>query len=334
MSFFSIIVPVYNVEDYLEECVNSVRNQTYQDIEIILVDDGSPDRCPEICDNFAKEDERIQVIHKKNEGLSSARNIGLEMASGEYILFLDSDDYWNEKNALNKLYNEILKLNFSADAVIYQAILEYPGKILKIDREGREFPDDFNALSPEEEISEMLKRDLIPGGSWIMALKRSFLMNNSLYFQKGIKSEDTEWMFRLLNCRPKFQFSNIRFYVYRKNRAGSITNTISYGHLIQYIKIVDESRKIKFLNERIKNEILSYAAYHLKIIMGLSGQLNDKSQTKDIRGKIKKLKLLFEYDLHPKARKVKKLVNIIGFNNACKVLSGYLKIRDIWRQQK
>ena len=99
--FFSVIIPIYNVEDYLEQCVNSVLNQTYKDLEIILVNDGSKDKCPEMCDDFAKKDERILVLHKKNGGLSSARNFGMDHASGKYILFLDSDDYWSEKEALN-----------------------------------------------------------------------------------------------------------------------------------------------------------------------------------------------------------------------------------------
>ncbi len=329
---FSIIIPVYNVETYLEECVHSVQNQTYKDIEIILVDDGSPDSCPQICDDLAKRDERIRVIHKKNEGLSSARNVGLENALGEYILFLDSDDYWNENNALAQLYSEILKSDFSIDALMYQTILEYPGKKQVVDREGRELPDTFNILSNENKIAEMIKRDLIPGAAWAMALKREFLLNNQLYFQKGIKSEDTEWMFRVLSCNPKFHSTSILLYVYRKDRYGSITNTIDYNHLIQYITIIDECRNIKFFNEEIKQEILSYAAYHLTIIMGLSGQLKDKEESKIIREKSKKLKSLFLYNLHPKTQKVKKVVKIVGFNNACRFLSVYLKIRTIWRK--
>lgn len=89
----SVIVPVYNVEKYLERCVNSIINQTYQNLEIILVDDGSPDNCGAICDEYAKKDSRIKVIHKENGGLSSARNAGLDIATGEYITFVDSDDY-------------------------------------------------------------------------------------------------------------------------------------------------------------------------------------------------------------------------------------------------
>lgn len=100
----SVVIPVYRVERYLEKCLDSVLNQTFKDLEIILVDDGSPDRCPEICDEYAKCDERIKVIHKNNGGLSSARNAGIEKASGEWISFIDSDDYI-ANDMLENLFN-------------------------------------------------------------------------------------------------------------------------------------------------------------------------------------------------------------------------------------
>ena len=89
----SVIVPIYNVEKYLTKCIESIINQTYKNLEIILVDDGSPDKSPIICDEYAKKDNRIKVIHKKNGGLSDARNYGMSLATGEYISFIDSDDY-------------------------------------------------------------------------------------------------------------------------------------------------------------------------------------------------------------------------------------------------
>ena len=93
---FSIIVPVYNVEKYLDKCISSILNQTYKNLEIILVDDGSTDLCPQLCDKYAEIDRRIQVIHKKNGGLSSARNAGIDIATGDFIMFVDSDDYISE----------------------------------------------------------------------------------------------------------------------------------------------------------------------------------------------------------------------------------------------
>ena len=102
MSKVSVIVPVYNAERYLGRCVESILNQTYTNIEIILIDDGSPDKCPVICDSFAKEDQRIIVIHKKNGGVSSARNAGMRVAKGEYITFIDGDD-WVDSNYVSYL---------------------------------------------------------------------------------------------------------------------------------------------------------------------------------------------------------------------------------------
>ena len=91
----SVIVPVYNVEQYLKTCVDSVLNQSYKNWELILVDDGSPDNCPQICDIYVAKDDRVKVIHKENGGASSARNAALDIATGEYITFLDSDDFWH-----------------------------------------------------------------------------------------------------------------------------------------------------------------------------------------------------------------------------------------------
>ena len=92
-SLISVIVPIYNVEKYLDKCVDSIINQTYKNLEIILVDDGSPDNCPKMCDDYAKKDSRIKVVHKENGGLSDARNAGMKVATGEYVSFIDSDDW-------------------------------------------------------------------------------------------------------------------------------------------------------------------------------------------------------------------------------------------------
>ena len=100
---FSVIIPVFRVENYLRQCVDSVLNQTFNNFEIILVDDGSPDNSPAICDEYVQKDKRVHVIHKINGGLSSARNAGLTVAQGEYVLFLDSDDWWDDLEALAKI---------------------------------------------------------------------------------------------------------------------------------------------------------------------------------------------------------------------------------------
>lgn len=114
----SVIIPIYNVERYLERCLQSVINQTFKDIEIILVDDGSPDKCPHICDKYAEKDNRIKVIHKQNGGLSSARNAGLNHAKGEYVTFIDSDDFVHP-NMIERLYRETKTVKYD---IVYGAV--------------------------------------------------------------------------------------------------------------------------------------------------------------------------------------------------------------------
>ena len=118
----SVIIPVYNCEKYLTQCIESVLNQTFQDFELILVDDGSHDSSPDICDNFRQKDERIQVIHKPNGGVSSARNEGIKVARGEYITFVDSDDYIEEE-MMEYLYGQAQE--HLADIVVSGLLMEY-----------------------------------------------------------------------------------------------------------------------------------------------------------------------------------------------------------------
>ena len=106
---FSVVIPVYKVEEYLDECVQSVLSQTYTDLEAVLVDDGSPDRCGRMCDDWAKKDHRVHVIHQQNGGLSAARNTGIRNATGDYILFLDSDDWWENDTVLASVAEQLIR---------------------------------------------------------------------------------------------------------------------------------------------------------------------------------------------------------------------------------
>ncbi|MDY2590818.1 MAG: glycosyltransferase, partial [Agathobacter sp.] len=134
----SVIVPVYKVEEYLDECVKSIISQSYSNLEIILVDDGSPDKCPELCDLWTTKDNRIKVVHKCNGGLSSARNAGLDIACGDYISFVDSDDYIAPDMIAN-LYNCIIENKTDISACKIYSITN--NNILVYDKIGNEIKD-------------------------------------------------------------------------------------------------------------------------------------------------------------------------------------------------
>lgn len=324
--FFSIIIPIYNVEKYLEECIQSVICQSFSSFEVILVDDGSLDKCPQICDKYAKTNKNITVIHKNNGGLSSARNAGLRVANGDYVVFLDSDDYWNDFNALNNLKKELD--NCQAEILVFNCYLKYPdGRILE-DRTDRKYPNNINELSNVEQQEESIKNEILPGSAWIMAIKKNFLLSNKLFFKEGIRSEDTEWMFRVLDCLPRFLYSKYRFYVYRKNRIGSITNTVDKKHIEQYLDIISDYCDANHDESSGQKNIISYVAYHYLIVLSLIGCHLKGEEKKELKLKAEKYKYLLNHQLNAKVIKANKIFKCFGFNALVFLLGIYLKKRD------
>lgn len=207
----SVIVPVYNVEKYLSRCVNSILEQTYSDFEILLVDDGSPDSCGKICDNFARTDARIKAFHKENGGLSDARNYGIEHSNGEFLMFVDSDDYIHAEN-LETLYRLITEND--ADLAVCSAMDVFEGKEVSQVREIKEF-----VLSQTESYKYMLRGDGLP--SACNKLYRRETVGN-IRFPVGKLYEDGFFTPQILkNVRKTAVTSKPMYYYFR--RADSIT---------------------------------------------------------------------------------------------------------------
>ena len=182
----SVIIPVYNVEEYLNQCVESVLAQTYKNYEIILVDDGSVDASPKICDEYAKQFENISVFHKENGGASSARNVGIKNASGKYIFFLDSDD-WIENNTFELLINSAV--SEKADLVFCEA--------QAVDDNGNEFSSNNYGYDSEyptqnafDTMQQMIEKKEFHVAIWMLLLERDIFINNNLEFCEGIMYED------------------------------------------------------------------------------------------------------------------------------------------------
>lgn len=212
---FSIIVPVYKVEDYLDKCVNSLVHQSYDDIEIILVDDGSPDLCPEKCDKWAEIDKRIKVVHKKNGGLSDARNQGLNNANGEYVLFVDSDDYI-EENTCEELYKFVEK---KVDIIAIDAVSnKFTRKLIHLEKE------DTTIYSGQAFIKKMAREGSMPMAAWLYIYKRKFLIDNELCFKVGILHEDEQFTPRAVLKADSIVNSGLKAYHYII-RDNSITTT-------------------------------------------------------------------------------------------------------------
>lgn len=203
----SIIVPVYKVEKELDRCVYSLLNQTYKNIEIILVDDGSPDNCPKMCDEYAEKDHRVRVIHKNNGGLSSARNIGLLNATGDFILYVDSDDYI-ELDTCERF------LKYADDEVDFVVGV---GKLVKKDTQHMLKHSNIipgKKYSAREFAINSIKKAEWHAAAWLNFYNRNYLLRNKLFYKEGILYEDTYMLPDLYLSASYIVYMDYPFYNY------------------------------------------------------------------------------------------------------------------------
>lgn len=219
---FSVIVPIYNVEQYLSQCIESVLKQTYTNFELILVDDGSSDRCPQICDNYAQIDNRIMVIHKPNGGLPAARNAGIRAATGEYIIHLDGDDFWDTK-FLSVVYPLIEKEK--KDIYLGNSRYDYYGDECK--KAVLYSLDDVNNHSYSDILHHFFYgMNCIPTAAWHNIYKTDFIKDNNFYFDETLTwSEDADNFYRVFFATKSIGFFDYTFYYYRKNNLNAMTKT-------------------------------------------------------------------------------------------------------------
>lgn len=243
----SVIVPVYNVEPYLDQCVESIVNQTYKNLEIILVDDGSPDNCPAMCDKWAEIDSRIIVIHKENGGLSDARNAGLRIASGEYIGFVDSDD-WVANDFFEKLYEpcKVYGCEISACDVEFTESRDV--------HTNKTEAAEYRIGSPEDALYDLIRGVGYRAVVW-NKLYASHLLSNET-FPVGKYHEDEFFTYRIISKAKVLSYTHISMYNYFQNSDG-IMRSLSDKHvdaLEAYIARL-EFFKVHFPNIYIKDKI-------------------------------------------------------------------------------
>lgn len=265
----SVIVPIYRIEDYLPQCIDSLLNQSFSEFELILVDDGSPDNCPKICDDYAKVDQRVKVIHKKNGGLLSARKAGLKAARGKYIAFVDGDD-WVDKFYLDILY-KLAEANDS-DLVVSGHFREFDGKIETIK------PKSAGTYNHQELLTQILPNAIYNGKFcehgvstyvWNKLYKKS-LLGKILYDVPNdiIMGEDAAITYAYLSISKRLTISRIPLYYYRQ-RHDSIVKSIEnpqmeyyrLGLLMSYLntalsQVLDEKNLRKQITYYLYSQIL------------------------------------------------------------------------------
>ncbi len=259
----SVIVPIYNVEKYLEKCINSLLSQTLEDIQIILVNDGSKDNSGNIAKEYEKNNkDRVIYVEKENGGLSDARNYGLKYATGDFIAFLDSDDYI-EKNAYEEMYNKAIEEN--ADYVECDFIWEFPNKI-RVDKQ-----------YPYKNKKDMLS--FVRVVAWNKLIKRQLITDNNLEFPKGLRYEDVEFTYKLIPFVNKFAYVDKPF-IHYVQREGSIANVQNErtAEIFTVLDNVIEFYKKNNIYEEYRNELeYNYARYLLCSSLKRMCKIKDKT---------------------------------------------------------
>lgn len=241
MPKISVIVPIYKVEAYLCRCIDSVLNQTFGDFECILVDDESPDNCPKICDEYAQKDERIKVIHKQNGGLSDARNKGLDIATGEYVFFLDSDD-WIHPKTLEITHRIITDENSDMLSFAFEKVKEYSSDFTEYD---------INNITPETFETEYVFDNMFNrfqryiGVEACKKLYKREIFEN-LRFTEGIIHEDDDIFFELVAHTKRISIIDTVLYFYYMSPSSIMREELSEK---EFVRFEIDMKNVRFINQ-------------------------------------------------------------------------------------
>ena len=282
----SIIVPVYNVEKYIERCIESIINQTYKNLEIILVDDGSIDKSINICKKYSKIDNRIVIIEQENKGVSSARNTGIKNSHGDFIGFVDPDDFI-EPNMYKILINNVLKYNCNVGVCGVRNIEDITGKLIE-----ETIQQEDKILNNEEFWKKLLNGKDMPSSVWNKIFKRDIIKD--IMFDENMKiGEDFKWIFEVFRRNKELLVYNTTEILYNwiKRQSSAIQGK-------KYNIDIEKSIELTYeIGEFIKNTYPEIYIYSIKcsIYANLQaiGHCKNKQDKKKIKKRINKLKLIF-----------------------------------------
>lgn len=312
----TIIIPIYNVEKYVEKCLDSVIKQSYKNIEIILINDGSTDLSGKICEKYAKIDKRIKYIDKKNEGVSKTRNLGIKMATGSFVIFVDADDYISEK-CVETLYQQIIYNN--ADISICGNVDLYEKKYKKSNRLTCK-----KIMSSREALKELLDEKYFTSVIWAKIYRRKII--NNIFFDNNLEiAEDLDFLYRTINAANTVSIDTNNVVYYYRIRENSATTDMYSESWKKEIKLCENI--IKDIEKKDNNRLKIYAIKrYIRInctcmIKILIYSPTDKKEYNMLKKNIKKYFWIFMTNNKIEIKKKIKLVLVMYFKNILKYIS-------------
>ena len=321
--FLSLVIPVYNAEKYLRDCFESIKKQEFEDYEVIIIDDGSKDRSGEICDEYAKMDNRVQVFHVENGGPSRARNIGFKKAQGEYIYCIDNDDYFLDTEYFQKIFES---LNNEPVEILLTGASYYreDKKCKEVDYQDMPpIPVD----KPYEIVEWMVKEKKYETSCWTKVINREFLINNEFFFDEDLLVEDLDWNLRFLQKLKTFNVLRSSSYIH-VYRTGSITSSKGeraykscldqvtvISHWADYYEKYDKSPKLR-------KSLLSFLNYQFFITLGRSATMQAEYR-RDIYARLKQVDFITKYAIEKKLKVLSLVYRVVGFNMTASLVEWY-----------
>ena len=319
--FFSVVVPVYNVENYLKECVDSILRQSFADFELILVDDGSRDGSGAICDAYAREDARVKVIHKENGGQSTARNAGVRAASGDYAVFLDSDDFIDTSDFFADLHNA---LKDGADVAVFRYYKYFsPQKKSDcgISLSGISFQ------SKGQLLAELVKRDAFFCSCWSKCTRLALLKENGIYFDENLRCEDMDWYYQVVSVAENFAVLDKPYINYRQ-RENSVTSAFNPKSIRDYVTTLEKwYARLEKTEDPLEREALlsSLAKLYCNLLISYA---RNAGKVRDMKKAIFAFKELLQYQMNPRTRLIGKFNKLFGLNLTCLALKVLDKVKS------
>ena len=299
---FSIIIPVYNVEKYLDACVESVLVQTFSDFEVLLIDDGATDSSGSLCDAWAAKDSRIRSIHQENQGLSGARNTGIREAKGDYLMFLDSDDWWAGPEVLSRVAARLEETRAEVLSFDYQKSFDGQLEAPYFSRE------DANAFT----LEYMMQEALWVNGACNKAVSRTLFAGDNLYFRPRVSSEDMDWTLRVAQHANRFDYLQQVVFIYRQRNA-------SLSHSVSEKRVADMVDNVRLCLELLKDVpekrqvLLPYVAYQYATVLYNCAALPSSRRT-DLISALKLLQWLLNESGNKKVKLLRTANRLLGFD--------------------
>jgi len=330
----SVIVPIYNIENYLDDCIISILNQSYYNFELILVDDGSTDHSAEICEKYRVEDQRIKVIHQNNQGLSAARNTGIHSADGQYLYFVDGDDYIHHETLSS--FMDVLEQSPDLDFIIGRMSYFTDGsEIMKVDIFNVNNDLLFHKSGQSAFVSIMENQKRFRMG--VRGLyKRQFILEKMLFFDLNNNSEDVDWTVRLFRYAKNVGSNNKPYYYYREKRPGSITNTLKVKNAKDVIKVLKNWETLvahQDIEPKFRRILMKECGRRYFNMFKKFSALLSENEKRDFYQAIHESKSLLRYVSFPLSIVLILSFNLLGIEKTSNALCNINNIRRLKRLQ-